>query len=365
MRFRIVLKAVLAGMCMFGALAQEPVRQTPPAGQAFWDASGRFVGSKQCAACHPAQAKGYSHNSMSRALEPVSDSVFLKGDAHLAWTDGAYSYSISREADKLIYRVTDGRETFKAPLEYAFGQGKAGQTYVYSLNGVFQESRVSYYAEVKGLDITVGARNMKPSNVTEAAGRAMLGHEARDCFGCHTTGARVGATLQLEHFEDGVQCESCHGPGGEHVASIRNGKPARGTIRSLRGMDAQESSEFCGVCHRTWDAVMLMGIHNENNVRFTPYRLANSQCFSVTDARIACTACHNPHGPLVEVDKAYDAKCEACHNKANVALKKRTCPVAKQNCTSCHMPKVEPPEAHHGFADHDIRIVRSKTDYPG
>jgi hypothetical protein len=26
---------------------------------------------------------------------------------------------------------------------------------------------------------------------------------------------------------------------------------------------------------------------------------------------------------------------------------------------------VEPPEAHHAFADHDIRVVRSKSDYPG
>ena len=61
----------------------------------------------------------------------------------------------------------------------------------------------------------------------------------------------------------------------------------------------------------------------------------------------------------------YKAKCAACHNTANVALKKRMCPVAKQACTSCHMPRVEPPEAHHAFADHDIRIVRSKSDYPG
>jgi hypothetical protein len=211
----------------------------------------------------------------------------------------------------------------------------------------------------------VGAGNSKPANLREAAGRAMPGHEARDCFGCHTTGARVGTTLQLEHYEGGVQCEACHGPGARHIASVRDGNPAPGTIRPLKGMDAQETSEFCGVCHRTWDAVMLMGIRGVNNVRFAPYRLASSRCFSVEDRRIACTACHDPHGALVESDKAYDAKCAACHNAANVALKKRTCPVAKQACTQCHMPRLEPPEAHHAFADHDIRIVRSKGDYPG
>jgi hypothetical protein len=149
------------------------------------------------------------------------------------------------------------------------------------------------------------------------------------------------------------------------VASIRNGKPAPGTIRALKGMDAQETSEFCGACHRTWDAVMLMGIKGVDTVRFAPYRLALSKCFAVDDRRIACTACHDPHGPVAESDSAYDAKCAVCNNTANTALKKRLCPVAKQACTSCHMPRIEPPETHHAFADHDIRVVRAKDDYPG
>jgi len=351
--------AALAGMAFAGRA------QTPPVGRAFWNVSGQYAGAKQCVVCHAAQARHFHENSMSRALEKVSDSAFLAGDIHYGWRDGEYSYSISRAGAKVIYHVTNGRESFETPLEYAFGQGKAGQTYVYAVDGVFYESRVSYYAELKGLDATVGAGNSKPSNLREAAGRPMPGHEARDCFGCHTTGARVGTALQVEHYEGGVQCEACHGPGAQHVASVRNGKPAVGTIRSLKGMDAQETSEFCGVCHRTWDAVMLMGIRDVNNVRFAPYRLANSRCFSVEDRRIACTACHDPHGALVESDKAYDAKCTACHNTTNAALKKRICPVAKHACTKCHMPRVEPPETHHAFADHDIRIVRSKGDYPG
>jgi hypothetical protein len=302
---------------------------------------------------------------MSHALEKISDSAFLQGDIHYSWQEGPYAFSISREDGKIIYRVTDGRQFFSAALEYAFGQGKLGQTYVYSSGGVFHESRVSYYTELKGLDITVGDGSIKPTNVREAAGRAISSREARDCFGCHTTGARIGPTLQLDRFEPGVQCEECHGPGGRHVASIRNGKPAPGTVRALKGMDAQEASEFCGSCHRSWDAVMLMGIKGVETVRFAPYRLALSKCFSVDDKRIACTACHDPHGPVSASATAYDSKCAACHNAANRAMKKRLCPVANQACTSCHMPRVEPPETHHAFVDHDIRIVRAKGDYPG
>jgi hypothetical protein len=344
--------------------AQGTMMTPAPAGSAFWAVSGRFIGSKQCAACHPAQARNFHQNSMSRALEPVDTCAILRGDVHYTWTDGKYSYSITRAGEKVLYRVTDGKETFETPLQFAFGQGKAGQTYVYDHNGSFYESRVSFYAKLQGLDLTVGAVNAAPSDLLSAAGRIMSGKDARDCFGCHTTGARVGNTLQLTSYEAGVQCEGCHGPGGAHVDSIRSGRPAPNSIRSLKGMDPQETSEVCGVCHRTWETVVTMGLKGINTARFPAYRLTSSPCFSLQDRRIACTACHNPHEGLDSDDRHYDPKCIACHNPANANIKRRVCKVAKANCTSCHMMRVEPPESHHAFVDHWIRVVRSKDDYP-
>ncbi len=337
---------------------------SPPTGVTYWNANTRFVGSKQCAACHPAQAKTFHENSMSRALEPIESCQLLKGDVRFSWSIDQYNYLITQRQGKVVYRVTDGKDMLEAPLEYAFGQGKAGQTYVFKKDDVFYETRVSYYSELNGLALTVGAANSKPASLLEAAGRRMDEADTRDCFGCHTTGARVGNTLQLKTYEPGVQCESCHGPGGAHIDSITDGRPAQGSIRSLKGMGPQQANEFCGVCHRTWETVMTMGLRGINNARFPPYRLTNSPCFSVDDPRIACTACHDPHQALVVGDTNYDSKCTACHNLKNASLKKRTCPVGKEACTSCHMPKIPSPEAHHAFRDHWIRIVRAKDGYP-
>jgi hypothetical protein len=297
---------------------------------------------------------------MSHALEPVAECAILKGNIHYSFRYGEFSYSITREGAKVVYAVSNGRERFTAPLEYAFGRGKAGQTYLYSVDGRYYESRVSYYAETGNLDLTVGAVNSRPTDLVSAAGRIMEGNEPRDCFGCHTTGARLGGTLQLKEFEPGVQCESCHGPGGEHLDAVSAGKSAKGTIRALASMDPQQSNDFCGTCHRTWQTVAMMGIRGVNTSRFPAYRLTSSPCFSLDDRRISCTACHDPHGGLVSDDQAYDSRCAACHN----GVDKKLCPVAKQACTSCHMLKVSPPEAHHAFPDHWFRIVRSKDDYP-
>ena len=241
------------------------------------------------------------------------------------------------------------------------------QTYVFEENGHYYESRVSYYQRLKGLGLTVGALNANPANLEQALGRAMGDVEARDCFGCHTTGARRGNTLRFEKYENGVQCEACHGPGQTHIDSIADGKPKPGTIRGLKGMNAEETSDLCGSCHRTWETVILMKVRGVNNVRFQPYRLTNSQCFLSGDPRIACTACHNPHAALVRDAHAYDQKCAACHNPENAAISKKTCPVAASKteaCITCHMPRYEVPGSQHAFADHWIRVARQGEAYP-
>jgi hypothetical protein len=348
---------------MFGTAVMASGQARPTATN-FWNTPGKFVGSARCVPCHAAQAAKFRENSMSRALEPVDRCAILQGNVQLSFRKAPYAWSIARSGEKVIYRVTDGKDTLEAPLQYAFGQGKAGQTYVFSIDGEYYESRVSYYARLNGLDLTVGAINSAPVSLKDAAGRVMKGNEPRSCFGCHTTGARSGNTLQLSSYEDGVQCEGCHGPGGAHVNAIAQGKAASGTIRALRGMTSQESNEFCGACHRTWEAVMMMGVKGINNARFPAYRLTNSACFSPDDTRISCTACHDPHGPLITEDRYYDAKCTACHNAGNLSVKKRTCPVGRQDCTSCHVQRVEPEEAHHAFPDHWFRVVRPNADYP-
>jgi hypothetical protein len=331
----------------------------------IWPAKGEYVGSRQCAICHPAQARSYVASSMSRALEPIGKCEILTRHPRMEWSDGPYRYTIEKTADgRFRYRVTDGAESAEATLLYAFGQGKAGQTYVYESGGRYYESRVSYYKELDRMDLTVGAQNLRPVNIEQALGRLMSPGEARDCFGCHTTAARRGNDLQLDKFENGVQCEDCHGPGAAHIASIADGKPKPGTIRSLKGLNAEQTNDLCGSCHRTWETIMLLKIHGTANIRFQPYRLTNSSCFLSGDRRIACTACHDPHAPPSTDPKAYDAKCAACHNTANEAIRKKVCKVAAEKCVTCHMPRYEVPGSHHEFADHWIRVAKAGEKYP-
>lgn len=83
----------------------------------------------------------------------------------------------------------------------------------------------------------------------EKAGKAA----SNDCTKCHTTGfGRTGGfpvdgKASSHAALAGVGCESCHGPGGEHV---KDGSPKVGTIVSLTDKcDSCVILQICGSCH--------------------------------------------------------------------------------------------------------------------
>jgi hypothetical protein len=289
---------------------------------------------------------------MTRALQSGPAAKILRENPKLAVTLGAYTYEIARLGDQSLYTVTDGKETIPVPIEWAFGQGAAGQTYVFRRDGKWYESRVSYFSALRGLDLTLGAA-AAPGSLAEAAGRAAPVSEMRLCFDCHATNLAKANPLTLDGMVEGVQCERCHGPTEEHLA-------AAGKMKKLGALTTEEQSDFCGQCHRTWSQIALKGPRGIANVRFQPYRLATSRCYDAADSRIKCTACHNPHREVETSAAAYDAKCVACHSRTAA----RRCKVASANCVTCHMPRLELPGAHQKFTDHRIRIVRANEAYP-
>src|SRR5206468_12312765 len=189
------------------------------------------------------------------------------------------------------------------------------------------------------------------------------------CFGCHSTATVKGGQLQLDHLMPGVACEGCHGPGEKHSAAVK-ARARNLQIFNPAKMEADElTQEFCGACHVSFEKALLMPDQGgTNNLRYQPYRIQNSRGHS-GDARISCVACHDPHDKLAADASFYDAKCLACHlatagEKTTAARSAPACPVSRQQCTTCHMPKLELPGAHDKFTDHWIRIVRPGQPVP-
>ncbi len=231
----------------------------------------------------------------------------------------------------------------------------------------------------------------------------------------------MNGKLNFESLQRGVNCEHCHAGASAHLVDALQGHTDTAPP-DLKKLSSEDIANFCGQCHRSWDTVVRNHWHGQATVRFQPYRLSNSKCFDGTDPRIGCLACHDPHHDLVHDTAYYDSKCLACHaTSANAnggkqaalstngakqpmldqtilsqisknlvqsqaqyvstsastsnaataaqdnvhdAAKAPACPVAKNNCTTCHMPKVSLPNGHLTFSDHQIRIVKPGEPFP-
>ena len=336
-----------------------------------------YLGPAACAECHPSEAASQRTAPMAHAAARAVESDILRAHARLNFQLGSYSYQIARAAGGSDYSVSNGAKTISEELLWAFGVGEVGQTYVFEREGTYYESRLSYYRALEGWDFTTGHPRSPPAFLEDAVGRPMDAAEAGRCFGCHTTASTTGNQFDPSRLIPGVTCEACHGPGAKHVAAMKAGRLQQGRRLILNPAQFKpvDSIDFCGACHRTsWD-VKLMGVTGVANVRFQPYRLENSRCWGKGVARLTCVACHDPHKPLERNAAPYDERCLRCHparpqgataklTREHPRVTVAACPVGARNCVNCHMPKVELPEMHFDFTDHQIRVVRAGEVYP-
>jgi hypothetical protein len=330
----------------------------------------KYVGNKVCVDCHAREATQVN-TPMAQALEVAPDCKVLTERGRLTFKNGNYTYELARRGKGVTYTVSDGAKSISNQILYCFGQGHIGQTYVFRYNDLFYETRVSYFQKPNALDFTIGHRTTVPASLEDALGRAIVGDEPQQCFGCHTTGAVSGFELKLDRLRPGVECEACHGPGEKHLVAMKEKKLDEPQIFNPGGLGAVELTQsFCGTCHTSFEQAMLLpGQSGINNIRFQPYRMFNSRGHNTNDPRVSCLACHNPHEHLKKDAAFYDAKCLACHltTAKDVKTERRSaapCPVSTKNCAGCHMPRVELPGMHASFTDHWIRIAKPNAPVP-
>jgi hypothetical protein len=193
---------------------------------------------------------------------------------------GRYHYEIKTDAQQSVYSVTDGTRTLTAPLLWAFGNGRVGQSYLFKkVDGKFYEARVTYFETLDALHFTPARALDAPKDLEEAMYRPVDAAEIGRCFGCHNTASTIGEQFDEKNLILGVSCEACHGPGGKHVAAEQaalasSGQAGGEFIFNPARLIPVDSVDFCGACHGTWWDVKLSGAKGVGTAKSQPYRLA-------------------------------------------------------------------------------------------
>jgi len=177
-------------------------------------------------------------------------------------------------------------------------------------------------------------------------------------------------------------CESCHGPGGAHVAA-HGGKA---TIIAFSELSPKQTMDNCLRCHanalaranirtsaHTQNDVVCTNCHSIHASKTPKFLLASTQtelCYGchadvrsqfsmpfkhrVNEGTMTCTDCHNPHGSfapawgianrnaMVSQVMGNEEACLKCHAEKRGPFVYEHPPVRVEGCEICHYPHGSP-----------------------
>lgn len=241
-------------------------------------------------------------------------------------------------------------------IDLVTGSGARGQTYLYWRGDRLFELPVSYWSD--------GHRWINSPGYVD--GTAEFSRPVNPgCLECHASYVRAlsidPGTNRYERGSliPGIGCESCHGPGAEHVQkeTARQGKPGAGEILNPSTFSRDRQVDLCAECHN--------GIQREAlgaPFSYVPGRplseyykplagaevthpdvhgnqvglLQRSKCYQ-SSAQMSCSTCHDVHAARKPAE-FYAQKCLGCHEWQECGMAAKLGHAVANQCIECHMP---------------------------
>jgi hypothetical protein len=321
----------------------------------------------RCASCHPKEAAGYATTQMAHSLSAVS----TQPAGEFVHAASKTRFSLETDSGGMVQRLKRNGFSGAYHPAYAIGSGTHAIAYLIDVDGHLFQSPVCYYPQ-RGWDMAPGYENNQAPD--------FLRPITADCVSCHVGKARPVAHT-LNRFEDppfaaeAISCERCHGPVDEHLRH-----PLPGSIINPANLAPRARSSVCEQCHLSGEARVanpgktISDFSPGENLEdvFSVYvfpdsldparpaglrvisqaqQLALSTCARMSNGRLWCGTCHDPHQQPADAKAWFRSRCLSCHGTA--LLEKH--PKPSDDCVGCHMPHRPVSDGGHTvFTDHRI-----------
>lgn len=356
-----------------------------------------YVDNKLCLQCHQPEAKSWltSHHALAMA-ETNSTSVIGNFNKVSFTRDGVISQFFKR--NNKFYVNTQGPTGKFADFEtkYTFGIDPIQQYLIEFSDGRLQNFTIAWDVNHhKWFDLYPNEKT-PPGDVLHWAGHYQNANMM--CVSCHTTNFQKNYdeknnTYASTWSEMNVSCQSCHGPGGDHIkwakTSVegKNSGENKGLLVDFKQGDAHAVIETCGICHSRRSelttqssagkplmdnylpALLSDGLYYPDGQQQAEVYVYNSfRQSKMYQMGVSCVDCHNPHtGKLKYVGNAICTQCHSpegdkrfptaakLYDDPSHTFHKKDSPGSQ--CVSCHMP-AKNYMIIHPRPDHSIRIPR-------
>ncbi len=367
--------------------------------------STKYIGKEACRQCHSDKFETFIHTGMGMSFDTASKVKSAgKFSSHEIIKDPFrnFSYYPHWEGDDFYlteFRLS-GKDTVylrKEKISYIVGSGQHTNSHMINVNGYIYQAPATFYTQSGKWDLPPGFENGFNNRFSRLI--------ELECMSCHNAYPQMvlGSANKYINVPNGIDCERCHGPGGNHQSEMLAGrtidvkKEIDFSIVNPAKLDISRQLDVCQRCHVQGNAVLKKdksffdfkpGMHLSEvmNIFMPLYkgdddqhimashaeRMKLSKCFTESlkiaegdksskttkepyKNAMTCITCHNPHVSVRSTgNEIFNNACKSCHRSEhevstvikNPLVLENDCQadpklrtLKSDNCVGCHMPK--------------------------
>lgn len=302
----------------------------------------KFVGDQTCQSCHAFQFDEWKGSHHDYAIAEANEES-VRGDfGGAVFTQIENSYRFYRDGLNYMVDATEEGATTTYKIDYTFGWEPLQQYLIDIGNGKLQALHIAWDTEENRWFSLQPDVEYESDDWMHWRGGSMNWNTM--CADCHSTNLKQNFDPDTDSFHTkwsvlNVSCESCHGPGKDHVDFVSTPEGANASNERIREdvLNGRFSSQIeelntCAPCHSLRQKLTDNYIHGDNYLDHYDLQLPHPENYfadgqirgevyvygsflqsKMFTVGVQCSDCHNPHTLELKEPLIDNKLCMSCH----------------------------------------------------